>query len=71
MHKQFNGVSEIFPDEVGKLIDLFMSLVNVEIPRHSEMTVDMQRAAIFDDPDIVDVHPIFTAVIVKDPDHFP
>src|SRR5687768_16502181 len=69
MHEQFYRISEFFSDQVSKIVYFFVRLVDVEIPRYCQVAIDVQRAAILDDPDIVNIDPVFAAFTIQRRDH--
>src|SRR5690606_6697066 len=52
------------------LLHLFMRLMDIEVPGQGDVAVEMQCAAVLDDPDIVQVNPVFAALAIQRLNHF-
>ena len=46
MNEELDGMAELLTDDLAELIDLVMRFVNIQVPRHGEVAVDVQHAAI-------------------------
>ena len=57
---------EFVSDNLGEFVNFIMCFMNVQIQGNCEVTIHMQGTAIFYNSEIVEIYPIFTAVLVKD-----
>jgi len=56
--EEFHGLPEFLADQGGEDVELRMGLVDGEIPGNGEVTVYVQETAVFDDTEVVHVHPV-------------
>lgn len=70
MNEQLNRVAKSTSHFGCQFLDFLMRLVNIKIPRHGEVAIDVKGAAILDDPDVVNINPVLASLPVKHSDHF-
>lgn len=70
MDEEFHRLAKAGADEQGEGLDLVVGFLDVEVPGHGEVTVDMKKAAVFDHTEIVEIDPVVAAAGVEVRDHF-
>src|SRR3546814_3448987 len=69
MDKQFDGAAELFSDEIAQDVNFRVCLMHIQIPGHGKVAVNVKRAPVLDDADVMDVDPVFTPVMIENVDH--
>ena len=65
MYKQFDPVTKFSLHGPVQGVYLLVGLFDMKIPWNSQMTIDVQDTAVFDDPEIVDIHPCSASPFVQ------
>ena len=63
--EHFQRVREMLPDEFVECIYFRMCLIYIEIPRHGEVTIEVEDRAVFDGAEVVQVYPSRAFILVE------
>ena len=65
MHEQFYRLAKIFTNQFAQTINFPMRFMNIEIPRHRKVTIEVYGGAIFDNAEIVQINPVGSSVLIQ------
>jgi hypothetical protein len=65
VNEQLDGIPEFLFYQEFQSLYLYMRLSYIQVPGNGKMAIDMQEAAVFYHPQVVQVHPVFAAAVIK------
>jgi hypothetical protein len=64
MNKELNGLPIFFFNQAGQGINFFVRFMHIQIPGNGQVAIQMYPAAIFYDPQVMQVNPVLPAVLI-------
>jgi hypothetical protein len=65
VNKKLDRGSKIGSDQFCEVVDLQVGFVHIQVPRKRQMAINMKNVSIFNDPQVVKVHPICPAMFIE------